>query len=160
MLTPRRVPGVIVTNELFLTLLALVLFGLLLWKGSKEVRGLAAFLIFYGLWRVLEVAIFGNGFNDFVRDMFQRISVAFGNLSNPDGLAFATLAITVLIILGLLWLMVAGKKGLRALAAFLIIMIVVRIFDAVALNNGFGSFAAGVIRGLSNIFGQGAANIP
>lgn len=150
------------TNELFLALLALVLFGILLWKGSKEVRALAAFLIFYGLWRVLEVAVFGNGFNDFARDMFQRISAAFGNLSNPnpDGLAFATLAITVLIILGLLWLMVAGKKGLRAVAAFLIIMIVVRIFDAVALNNGFGEFAAGVIRGLSNIFGTGAANIP
>lgn len=148
------------TAELFIALVALIIFSLLLWKGSKEVRGLAAFLIFYGLWRVLEVALFGNGFNDFIRDMFQRISVAFGNLANPDTLAFATLAATVLIVAALLWLMVSGGKHLRALAAFVIIMIVVRIFDAVALNNGFGGFAAGIIRGLSIIFGQGAANIP
>lgn len=148
------------TASLFIALVALVIFGLLLWKGSKEVRGLAAFLIFYGLWRVLEVALFGSGFNDFVRDMFQRISAAFGNLANPDIPAFATLAATVLVILALLWLMVSGGKFLRAFAAFVIIMVVVRIIDAVALNNGFGAFAADVIRGLSNIFGQGAASIP
>ncbi len=159
-LTPRRAPGEIVTNELFLTLFALIFLSLLLWKGSSAVRGLAAFLLIYGIVRILEVAIIGNGFNDFARDMFQRISDAFGNLAKPDLLAFATLAVTLIVMITLVIVLLSKSKQLRAVAAFTIIFIVVRIFDAVALGNGFSEFAVNMMAGLSDVFGRSAANLP
>jgi hypothetical protein len=148
------------TAQLAILLIILAAFGWLLWKGSKPLRATAAFLLIYGLLRVVEIRFFGNEFNNFVRDAFLNIASAFGNLANPNFSALAPLIITI-IILGLLaWVMVGGPKGLRAVAGFAIIYIVVRIFDAVALGNGFSDFVSAIAAGLSEAFGAGAANIP
>ena len=160
MLTPRLAPGVTVTAQLAILLLILLAFAWILWRGSQPLRATVAFLIIYGLLRIIEIILFGNNFNNFVRDTFTNIGRAFGNVANPDFNALAPLALT-LIILGILaWVMGFGPKGLRAIAGFAIIYIVIRIFDAVALGNGIYDFFDAIATGLSEAFGTAANNIP
>lgn len=148
------------TAELFVALLVLAVFGWLIWKGSKQIRGIVAFLLIYGILRVLEVLLFGNNFNDFVRTIFLGAAEALSNLANPDIGALAPLIVTVVIIVALALLIRSENKLLRAVAGFTIIYIVIRIFDAVALGNGFNGFVGTIADGLADAFGTGAANMP
>jgi hypothetical protein len=148
------------TAELFILLLILTAFGWLIWKGSKQLRGIAAFLLVYGLLRILEIYLFGNGFSNFIRDMFNNVADALSNIANPNIVALAPLLVTILILVGLAILIRSDAKAVRAIAGFAIIYIVVRIFDAVALGNGFSDFVSAIATGLSEAFRSGAANMP
>lgn len=148
------------TSELFVTLLTLAVFGWLLWKGNKQVRGIVAFLLIYGLLRILEIVVFGNRFNDFVRSAFEGVARALRNLANPDFVALTPLIVTAVIILGLAWLIRSEGKNVRAIAGFAIIYVVIRILDAVALGNGFSGFVDNLATGLATAFERGAANMP
>jgi MFS superfamily sulfate permease-like transporter len=148
------------TPELFLLLLLLLLLGWLIWQGSKPIRAVAAFIIVYGILRALEVRLFGNGFGDFVRSTFRTIANAFSNLANANIVDFAPLLVTMLVLLGLAWLMHGAGKTLRAIAGFILIYIVLRIIDAVAFGNGFGDFVTSIANGLSAAFGNSAGSVP
>lgn len=148
------------TAQLFVALLTIAILAWVMIKGGKTLRGIAAFLLMYGLLRILETLIFGNGFTDFVRGWFTGLADAFRNFANPNPGELATLIITVIIV-GILIVLLLSKTDLvRLIAGFALLYIVIRIFDAVALGNGFSEFITDIGNGLSESFGTTADNMP
>ncbi len=148
------------TAELFVAILTIAILVWIMIKGGKTLRGIAAFLLAYGLIRILEILIFGSGFNDFVRNAFTSIAEAFRNYANPDPAEVTTLIVTAVIVIILILLLISKNNTVRMIAGFALLYIIIRIFDAVALGNGFSEFITTMAAGLADAFGTTADRMP
>lgn len=138
-----------------ITILILIGLGLLMWKGPKNVRSLAGFLLIYSIVRIVESSFPGNGFNDFIRGVFQGLSRAFGNVTSPGGTAELVIAVLALLVLAyIIW---QGGKGLRAIAGFIMIYAGLRILEVGLFGDGFNDLVRGIFQDLSNAFGSVAS---